>query len=388
MTKTMAIIVAAGKGTRLSTDTPKQYLSLGHKSIISTTLDHFLSHTAIDEIMCIINPEHEALFLENIGRNRQEKIKWTYGGDTRQQSVLNGLSKLEPLNPDRVLIHDAARPFVTDKIIDAVIGKLADSDGTLPAFAVADSLKRQTDTGLENVDRQNLYSAQTPQGFVFDKIYEAHRKAAQANIHDFTDDTGLAEWAGLSVSQVEGAKQNFKITTLEDYDMACALTTPKTRTRLGHGYDVHAFEKGDSVILCGLEIPHDKKLKGHSDADVALHALTDAIYGSIGEGDIGHHFPPSEEKWKGVASHVFLEHAVSLLASQGGSISNLDVTLVCEAPKIGPHRDTMRSAISEMTGLDMSQISVKATTSEGLGFTGRREGIAAYATVLVELAGE
>lgn len=387
MTKTIAIIVAAGKGTRLSAELPKQYLNLGQKSIISTTLDVFLSHQAIDEIICIINPDHETLFLQTIGDKRQQQIKWTYGGDTRQQSVLNGLLEAESLNPDFVLIHDAARPFVTDKIIDDIKTGLPASDSTLPAFAIADSLKRQTEVGMENIERHLLYSAQTPQGFVFKKISEAHKKAAAANIFDFTDDTALAEWAGMSVSYVEGAKRNFKITTTEDYEMACALSAPKTSVRLGHGYDVHAFDKGDCVILCGVKIPHDKKLKGHSDADVALHALTDAIYGSIGAGDIGHHFPPSEEKWKNAASHIFLEHAVSTLAKKGGTIINLDVTLVCEAPKIGPHRDKMRQFISEITGLDISQISVKATTSEGLGFTGRGEGIASFATALVQLAG-
>ena len=287
--------------------------------------------------------------------------------------------------------HDAARPFVDAEIISAVIAKLSEYPGCIPAIAVADTLKREKDGAIiETVDRSGLWGAQTPQAFRFKDILEAHSAAAASDRNDFTDDASIAEWAELSVAIIPGRPENNKITTSADlHEAETRLNTGKSRmlsdVRVGHGYDVHAFEDGDHVILCGLKIPHTRKLKGHSDADVGLHTLTDAILGALCEGDIGKHFPPSEEKWKGAASDIFLRHAAKLVADRGGIISHVDLTLICQAPKIRPHVDAMRDSVARIIGIGVDRVSVKATTTEWLGFTGREEGIAAAATATVRL---
>jgi 2-C-methyl-D-erythritol 4-phosphate cytidylyltransferase/2-C-methyl-D-erythritol 2,4-cyclodiphosphate synthase len=290
-----------------------------------------------------------------------------------------------------VLIHDAARPFVSTELISRVIGSLDAHQAALPCLPVTDTLKwvaRGQVVGT--AERDQLWRAQTPQGFRFDAILAAHRAAAREPAREFTDDAGVAEWFGLDVALVEGSEDNRKLTTAEDLRIADELLKPAgvradAAIRVAQGYDVHAFGAGDAVILCGVTIPHPKKLIGHSDADVGLHALTDALLGTIAEGDIGVHFPPSDARWRGVASEVFLKHAASLVKERGGTVVHADVTLLCEAPRIGPYRDLMRSRIAEMLGIEVSQVSIKATTNEGLGFIGRGEGIAAMATATVRL---
>jgi 2-C-methyl-D-erythritol 4-phosphate cytidylyltransferase/2-C-methyl-D-erythritol 2,4-cyclodiphosphate synthase len=309
------------------------------------------------------------------------------GGPTRQESVrlgLEALAKGAPTKdvPDFVLIHDAARPLVSARVIQAVADALqAGADGALPMLAVSDTLRRQgEDGGWDLVSRENLYRAQTPQGFVYAKILAAHRDHAKENV---TDDVALAELAGLKVRMVEGDEKNIKVTRKEDFALAESLLGGDVRTATG--YDVHRFKAGDHIWLCGLKIEHSPGLEGHSDADVGLHAITDALLGCIGEGDIGQHFPPTDERWRGAASWKFLDHAASLVVAKGGSINHVDVTIICERPKIGPHRDAMKAKIAEILKIDPGRVSVKATTTEGLGFTGRREGIAAQAIATVTL---
>ena len=302
-----------------------------------------------------------------------------------------GLEALAAAAPSSVLIHDAARPFVDAPLISRVIASLDAHDGALPCLPVTDTLKRASEGRITGtVERDRLWRAQTPQGFRFDAILAAHRAASADVAREFTDDASIAEWFGLDVALVEGSEGNRKLTTAEDLRMADELlrseaVRPAGTIRVASGYDVHAFGPGDAVMLGGVRIPHAKKLTGHSDADVVLHALTDALLGVIAEGDIGVHFPPSDARWRGVASEIFLKHAASLVRERGGVIVHVDVTLICEAPRIGPHREPMRAAIAAMLGLEVGQISIKATTNEGLGFIGRGEGIAAMATATVNL---
>jgi 2-C-methyl-D-erythritol 4-phosphate cytidylyltransferase/2-C-methyl-D-erythritol 2,4-cyclodiphosphate synthase len=301
-----------------------------------------------------------------------------------------GLEALASVAPSSVLIHDAARPFVDAPLIARVIGRLDAHDGALPCLPITDTLKRVSGGRITGtVERDQLFRAQTPQGFRFDAILAAHRAAASDVAREFTDDAGIAEWFGLEVALVEGSEENRKLTTSEDLRMADEMLRsegrPSGTVRVATGYDVHGFGPGDAVILCGVKIPHTKKLSGHSDADVALHALTDALLGVIAEGDIGVHFPPSDARWRGAPSELFLKHAASLVHDRGGVIVHVDLTLICETPRIGPYRELMRAAIASMLGLDVAQVSIKATTNEGLGFIGRGEGIAAMATATVNL---
>jgi 2-C-methyl-D-erythritol 4-phosphate cytidylyltransferase/2-C-methyl-D-erythritol 2,4-cyclodiphosphate synthase len=305
-----------------------------------------------------------------------------------------GLEALAGAAPDQVLIHDAARPFVGHDVITRVIDALGTHAGAIAAEPVTDTLKRASAAGTiaETVDRGGLWRAQTPQGFRFAPILEAHRRAAGEGREDFTDDASLAEWAGIEVALVRGSSRNMKITHAEDLAMAETLLTAdlgSLEPRIGTGFDVHRFGPGDHVWLGGVRMAHTAGLVGHSDADVVLHALTDALLGAIGDGDIGAHFPPSDPKWKGAASRIFVEDAAARVAALGGRIANVDITLLCEAPRIGPHRDAMRASISRMLAIDVSRVGVKATTTEGLGFTGRGEGLAAMAsaTVLLPVAG-
>ncbi len=386
---TAAVIVAAGRGTRAGGDVPKQYADLNGKAVLAHTVAAFANHPAVDHVQVVIHRDDEMAFARACADTAI--LPPVPGGETRQESVMAGLSALEVHSPQYVLIHDAARPFVDAGTIDRVIGALGQSDGAIPALPVADTLKRAENGHIsDTVDRTGLWAAQTPQGFRYDAIMASHAKARDAGRNDLTDDAAVAEWSDLRVAIVDGSAENRKLTTSADIEeaqrrMNTGNAANQTDIRVGHGYDVHAFEPGNHVILCGVKVPHEAKLKGHSDADVGLHALTDAIFGALGDGDIGQHFPPSDPQWKGAASDIFLKAAGAEVAKRSGAIANVDVTLVCEAPKIGPHAQAMRASVAKILDLSMDRISVKATTSEQLGFTGRREGIAAYATATIRL---
>jgi len=389
-TKTTALIVAAGRGSRAGAKGgPKQYRPLAGHAVLARTAEAFLTHSEIDWVRIIIHQDDHDLYAEAIAPlvDHPKLLVPVNGGAQRQDSVRLGLISLQKTDTDAVLIHDAARPFVDAVTISRVLSALETHPGAIAALPVFDTIKKSdgaNDPQITNtVPREHLWRAQTPQGFRFTEILEAHKKAEGSSL---TDDAAVAEAAGLSVTLVSGSPDNMKITQAEDFGMAETLLGRKmkmTEFRTGHGFDVHAFEEGDAVILCGVKIAHNKKLKGHSDADVGMHALTDAILGALGEGDIGDHFPPSDPQWKGTASHVFLEKARNLVAACAGSITHCDITLMCEEPKIGPHRQSMRDALATILAIDSTRISVKATTTEQLGFTGRREGIAAMATATI-----
>ena len=390
--RTYAIIVAAGRGARAGAGGPKQYRPLAGKAVLARTAAAFLDHGEIDAVRIIIHRDDRDLYDEAMAGHlsHTKLLEPVFGGAERQDSVRLGLESIEGDKPANVLIHDAARPFIDDDTISRVNDALSKSGGAIAALPVFDTIKRSAESGKieTTVPRDSLWRAQTPQGFQFAKILAAHRLAEGQQL---TDDAAVAEAAGIEVALVSGSPDNMKITQAEDFGMAETLLGRKKEMmeyRTGQGFDVHAFEDGSAVTLCGVDIAHDKKLKGHSDADVGMHALTDAIFGAIGEGDIGDHFPPSDDKWKGAASEIFLAHARDLVAKRGGAIIHCDITIICEAPKIGPHRDAMRVALGKILAVDASRISVKATTTEALGFTGRREGIAAMATATVALPGE
>jgi 2-C-methyl-D-erythritol 4-phosphate cytidylyltransferase / 2-C-methyl-D-erythritol 2,4-cyclodiphosphate synthase len=389
--KVWAVIVAAGRGHRVGGDSqaPKQYRHVGGMTIIARAMRPFLDHPDIKGLVVVIHADDEELF-ESATRELSGlvPVRIVHGGRTRQESSRIGLECLADKGADFVLIHDAARPFIDRATVDHVIDTLRTGAlAVLPAVAVADTLKRIDDqqTVTDTVSREGLFAAQTPQGFVFETALEAHRKALAAGESRFTDDCAVVEWAGHPVRVSRGSRTNTKITTLEDLhmaeDMLTARRLPDIRT--GNGYDVHRLVEGDGVWLCGIKIDHDKRLDGHSDADVALHALTDALLATCGAGDIGDHFPPSDPQWKGAASSVFLKRAVEIVKEHGGKVLNADVSLIAEAPKIGPHRQTMRENLAQMIGISIDRCSVKATTNEKLGFVGRDEGIAAIATASV-----
>ena len=383
MVKCAVLVVAAGRGRRFGGDIPKQYLDLGGRTVLRHSLATFASHPRIQWVRTVIHPDDRELYdLSATGLNVLEP---RFGGETRQDSVRLGLDSLKDLAPDIVLIHDAARPLIDAGTISRVITALDTHAGAIPALPVADTLKRGHD-GLivDTVDRAGLWRAQTPQGFVYSDILAAHHAAAG---RELTDDAAVLEFAGKKVALVDGTEDNLKVTTLADLGRVSKRLDGPGEFRTGNGFDVHAFEEGDGVWLCGIRVPHTHALKGHSDADVAMHALTDAILGAISAGDIGHHFPPSEIKWKGAPSHVFLSHAVHLVQALGGRITHVDVTIICERPKVGPFRPHMQSRLAEIMGINEGRISVKATTTEGLGFTGRQEGIATQATATVWLPG-
>ncbi|AVX04624.1 2-C-methyl-D-erythritol 4-phosphate cytidylyltransferase [Maritalea myrionectae] len=384
--KVAVIIVAAGSGSRMgSAEMPKQYLNLAGKPVLTRTIEAFVQSDAVRKVLPVINDKHETMFAD-LGLNDAKLLPAIFGGADRQTSVFNGLNALKDEAPDIVLIHDAARPFVSDELIGKCIQTAATFGGALPALQVTDTLKKANKDGSveQTLDRMAHYLAQTPQAFKYELILKAHQSAATADT-SFTDDASIAEWAGLNVKIVDGEPNNFKITIPQDLDRAeMSLATPM-ETRVGTGFDVHAFEAGDHVILGGIQIPHTAKLKGHSDADVGLHTLTDALYGAMADGDIGQHFPPSEMEWHKADSAQFLEHAASRLRDRGGRLVHLDLTLICEAPKIGPHCEKMRQRIAQIADVSMSRVSVKATTTEKLGFTGRKEGIAAQAAVTIEV---
>lgn len=383
------IVVAAGRGLRAGGEMPKQYRTLCGQSVLARTLAAFDAHPAVSMIQPVISPSDLPLYERSRGEADLVKLLLpASGGETRQQSVLAGLEALVPHAPRLVLIHDAARPLVPADVIGRTVEALSAHPACLAALPLADTLKRgDADGRVEaTLDRRSLWRAQTPQGFHFAAILAAHRAAAAEGLADFTDDAAIAEWRGLEIALVQGSERNFKLTTPEDFRLAeRMLAAPGGEPRTGSGFDVHAFEPGDHVMLCGVRLPYDQGLKGHSDADVGLHALTDALLGALAAGDIGDHFPPSDMRWKAADSAVFLRHAAHLVAARSGRILHVDVTLICERPKIGPHKAAMRARIAEILGIAENRVSVKATTTEGLGFTGRREGIAAMASATVEL---
>ncbi|MCR9086565.1 MAG: bifunctional 2-C-methyl-D-erythritol 4-phosphate cytidylyltransferase/2-C-methyl-D-erythritol 2,4-cyclodiphosphate synthase [Rhodobacteraceae bacterium] len=382
---TTVLIVAAGRGARAGGELPKQYQSLGACCVLQTTLEAFAAHPRVQDGVLVLGPDDEELFTAHVTVPSGFTLRLTSGGATRDASVRAGLAAL-PDSAQRVLIHDAARPLVSAAAVDGVLDALDTHPGAAPALPVIDALWRG-ERGLVagTADRTGLWRAQTPQGFHVAPIRAAHA----AHSGGAADDVEVARAHGLDVAITAGDEDNLKITHPGDFDRARAILAARAAQqgssamdiRCGNGFDVHAFEAGDHVILCGVRIPHDRGLRGHSDADVGMHAVTDAIYGALADGDIGRHFPPSDPQWKGAASHIFLEHAIGRVAARGYRIANADCTLICERPKIGPHAHAMRAELARLMRLDLDRVSVKATTSERLGFTGREEGIAALATV-------
>lgn len=384
------VIVAAGRGERAGGDGPKQYRMLAGVPVIARTLQAFRAWSANCPVVIVRHADDEALLADALGDDMEEAIL-VEGGPTRQESVRRGLRALAALEnpPAHVLVHDAARPFISAKLLNSIRTAIAadPQTGVIPGLPVSETLKSADSDGIINrtVPRDGLYRAQTPQAFPLDTILGVHDRAADEHGFEFTDDASLYEWASLPVRIILGETSNVKLTWPEDFAEAermlkneAAASLPDVR--VGHGYDTHQLVAGNSIILCGVEIAHDHKLSGHSDADVGYHALTDALLATIGAGDIGSHFPPSDPQWKGASSDLFLDHAATLVREAGGRITHCDVTIVCEAPKIGPHRETMREAIARVVGIEASRISVKATTNEKIGFVGREEGIVALAT--------
>ena len=382
--RTAALVVAAGRGTRAGAPYPKQYLTLGGMSVLARALAPFLDLAELVQV--VIAAGDQALYRTALGPLADRLPPPVLGGSTRQASVNRGLLALARHAPDAVLIHDAARPFVTADIIARVRAALGAAPAAIAAVPLTDTLKRvgPDQRVAATLERAGLWRAQTPQGFRFADILAAHRAADAAGLHAFTDDAALAEWARLPVVLVMGSEENRKLTTAADL-AAAEGARGGGEVRIGQGFDVHRLVPGDHVWLCGVRVAHSRALEGHSDADVALHALTDALLGAIGEGDIGQHFPDSDPRWKGAPSALFVAEALRRVRARHGEVGNVDLTIVCEAPKIAPHREAMRGRLAELHNVAVSQIGVKATTSEGLGFTGRREGIAALASATVIL---
>ena len=385
--KVHVLVVAAGRGLRFGGPTPKQWLDCAGAPLLSHTLDALAAAPSLAGLCVVIHPDDRLAYEAALARSPAATalaLPPAPGGDTRQASVRNGLEALAPHAPDIVLIHDGARPFVSAGLVARAIEAAERYGAAVPATDVTDTIKQvEGDRIVASPDRAALRAVQTPQAFRFDLILAAHRAAARA---DMTDDAAVAEATGHFVHVFEGDPANFKVTTMSDLKAASERLAPAlTDVRVGQGFDVHAFAEGDAVWLGGVRIPHDHKLEGHSDADVVLHALCDAIYGALGDGDIGHHFPPSEEKWRGAPSSIFLEHAAGRVRARGGKIAHLDVNLVCEAPRVGPHREAMRARIAEIAGITIDRVGVKATTAEKLGFVGRREGVACMALATVRL---
>jgi 2-C-methyl-D-erythritol 4-phosphate cytidylyltransferase/2-C-methyl-D-erythritol 2,4-cyclodiphosphate synthase len=385
-----AVVVAAGTGSRAGGERPKQYQMVGGRPVIWWALKSFCDHPLISHIQPVIGPGQADLFESATSDLTVEAP--VIGGATRQESCRLGLEALAKHNLTHVLIHDAARPFISAKLISRVIAGLENHQGAVPGIAVADTIKKAPDGTIERtVDRTGLWVVQTPQGFAFDAICAAHEKARQSGQSSLTDDAAVAELAGIEVAIIPGSSDNRKMTTSEDlaeanraHDTALG-NLPDIRT--GMGIDIHPFAPGDQVMLCGISIAHTHRLAGHSDADAALHALTDAILGAIGEGDIGTFFPPSDPQWKDAPSAIFLKKAVELVAERGGRVGNADIAILAEAPRISPHLAAMKAKLSTLLGIAEDRIAIKATTAERLGFVGRGEGIAAFATVIVRLPG-
>src|SRR5215467_10918895 len=377
-----ALVVAAGQGSRFGGPLPKQYLPLAGATVLRHAVSALTGHPRIAEVLVVIRLEDQTLFEQAVAG--VAVLPPVGGGATRQDSVRLGLEALAPRRPDRVLIHDGARPFPDEALVDRIIDGLDRAAVAIPCLPLSDTIKRAENGAIrETIDRSSLWRAQTPQGFHFDAILAAHRAAVG---HALTDDAAVAEAAGLTPQVVVGSDDNLKITMPEDLTAAERLIAARLAdVRVGQGFDVHPFAPGDHVSICGVKIPHDMSLVGHSDADVGLHALTDAVLGAIGAGDIGMHFPPGEPRWRGVASDQFLRRAVELVRERGGTIAGVDVTILCERPKIAPYRTAMIERVAAILCLATNRISIKATTTEKLGFTGRGEGIAAQAVATVRL---
>jgi 2-C-methyl-D-erythritol 4-phosphate cytidylyltransferase/2-C-methyl-D-erythritol 2,4-cyclodiphosphate synthase len=383
-----AVVVAAGRGVRAGGGGPKQYREIGGEPVIRLSLKGLAHHPEVTLVQPVIHPDDRALFdaaAEGLGL-----LEPVLGGATRQASVRSGLEALSASGkrPDIVLVHDAARPFASASLISRGIAAARASGAAIPALAVADTVKTVDPSGTitGTIDRTPLRLVQTPQAFSFAPLLDAHQRAHAQGREDFTDDAALMEWAGMKVGTFSGETGNVKLTTPEDFlRVGAAELAALGDVRTGFGYDVHAFADGDHVTLGGVRIPHAQGLSGHSDADVVLHALVDAILGALADGDIGVHFPPSDPQWRGASSDKFLAFALERLRTRKGRIAHLDVNVVCEAPRIGPHRDAMRKRIAEIAGIDVLRVAVKATTSEKLGFIGRSEGMVAYATATVRL---
>ena len=391
MARIAVIIVAAGRGHRFGGEMPKEYLEVHQQPLVRHAVQAFLDHPAIDLILPVIHPDDADILANALGG--LDYLEPVAGGAARQDSVRNGLEGLASSAPDYVLVHDAARPMVAPALIDRVIEALQDTSGVIPGIAVVDTLKRADDDGIitDTVSRDGLWRAQTPQGFKYADLLAAHRSAIG---QELTDDAAVMEASGYRVAVVLGDENNIKVTTPDDLmrmeeimsdDSAQAKLVRSPSFRIGSGYDVHKLGPGDHVTLCGVKITSERALIGHSDADVALHAVTDAVFGAIADGDIGSHFPPTDSQWRGASSDQFFAYACERMRERGFELSNIDLTIICEKPKIGPHRDAMRARLAEIAQIDVSCVSVKATTTERLGFTGRGEGIAAEAVIIIEI---
>ena len=388
-----ALIVAAGRGSRAGQGIPKQYRPLQGRPVLARTLAAFVAHPRIGKIVVAIHPDDRDLYeatLAALPNALSSILPCVHGGETRRDSVSRGLEALVDLAPDIVLVHDAARPFAGPDLIDRAIEAAERWGAAVPGTAVTDTIKviGERSQVLSTPDRSALRAVQTPQAFRFQLLLEAHRRASASDPHAFTDDGALIEWAGLPVHVFAGDPGNIKLTHPADFAEAERRMKGETMTyvtRLGTGFDVHAFGEGDYVWLGGVSVPHDRGVVAHSDGDVILHALTDALLGALADGDIGTHFPPSDPQWRGASSDRFLAHAIALVRKRGGIVDHLDATLLCERPKLGPHREAMRQRIAEIAGLRLDQVSLKATTTEKLGFTGRSEGIAAQAAATIRL---
>jgi 2-C-methyl-D-erythritol 4-phosphate cytidylyltransferase/2-C-methyl-D-erythritol 2,4-cyclodiphosphate synthase len=384
-----AVVVAAGRGLRVGGDLPKQYRAILGEPVIRPSLATLAGHAGISAVQPVVHPDDAALYRAAVAG--LELLPPVPGGATRQASVRAGLEALHarrPAPPELVLVHDAARPFASADLITRAIAAARQHAAAVPVIAIADTVKSVDAAGIVTgtIDRANLRIVQTPQAFAFAPLLDAHRRALAAGREDFTDDAALAEWAGLEVSTFEGEAGNVKLTTNEDFARAeAAKLAALSDVRTGFGFDVHQFGDGDHVMLGGVRIPHPRGLSGHSDADVVLHALVDAVLGALADGDIGVHFPPSDPQWRGASSDRFLAFAVERLRRRGGRIAHLDVTVVCEAPRVGPHRDAIRARVAEIAGIPLDRVGVKATTSEKMGFTGRGEGMAAFANATIRL---
>jgi 2-C-methyl-D-erythritol 4-phosphate cytidylyltransferase / 2-C-methyl-D-erythritol 2,4-cyclodiphosphate synthase len=385
-----AVVVAAGRGLRAGGGgggaVPKQYREFFGAPLVRASLATFSRHREISAVQPVIHPDDASLYRS--ASNGLSLLPPVHGAATRQGSVRAGLEALQPHQPEFVLVHDAARPFASDALVTRAIGAARANAAAVPVMPVADTVKTVDAAGavIETLDRAQLRLVQTPQAFAYAALLDAHRRAKAAGRDDFTDDAALTEWAGLKVGTFAGEVENVKLTTEEDFARAEVAELARLGdVRTGFGFDVHPFGDGDHVTLGGVRIAHARGLSGHSDADVVLHALVDAILGALAEGDIGVHFPPTDPQWRAASSDRFLAFAVERVRARRGRISHLDVTVVCEAPRIGPHRDAMRKRIAEIAGVPVTRVGLKATTSEKMGFTGRGEGLAAFATATVRL---
>ncbi|MPZ36887.1 MAG: bifunctional 2-C-methyl-D-erythritol 4-phosphate cytidylyltransferase/2-C-methyl-D-erythritol 2,4-cyclodiphosphate synthase [Rhizobiales bacterium] len=381
-----AVVVAAGRGLRAGGGVPKQYRLMPGGTAIERSLATFSIHGEVTLVQPVIHRDDQDTFQRFSSTFRS--LPPVFGGATRQDSVRSGLEALAGRKPDIVLIHDAARPFASPSLITRAIAAAVQSGAAVPVLPLADTVKTVDAQGrvTGTLDRSLLRAVQTPQAFAFAAIADAHRRAQKAARDDFTDDAALAEWAGMTVSTFAGEAGNVKLTTPEDFLRAEATSLSELGDiRTGFGTDVHQFTDGDHIWLGGVKIPHVRGVTGHSDADVVLHSLVDAILGAISDGDIGVHFPPSDPQWRGASSDQFLAFAVERVRARGGLIAHLDITVVCEAPRVGPHRDAMRARIAEIAGVSPERVAIKATTSEKMGFTGRGEGIVAFANATVRL---